>query len=112
MLILWRRSGQTLIVGEGVEIEVLESRHNRVKLGIVAPKTVSIVRGESRITREENLAAALSAGHKVIETLLKRLPARTVVSEASSSDIRCQNPDDSVTPKNLRTLVRPPDMKQ
>lgn len=74
MLILWRNSGQTLIVGEGVEIQVLDTRHNRVKLGIVAPGSVSIVRGEARITREENRAAALSAGRDVIETLLRRLP--------------------------------------
>jgi carbon storage regulator CsrA len=74
VLILWRCSGQTLFVGDGVEIQVLDTRHSRVKLGIVAPDTVSIVRGETRITREENLAAALGAGHDVIETLLRRLP--------------------------------------
>jgi carbon storage regulator len=85
VLILWRRSGQSVIVGEGVEIEVLESRHNRVKLGIVAPSAVSIVRGESRTTREENLAAALSAGHGMIETLLRRLPARQPAPDPSSS---------------------------
>ncbi len=76
MLIMWRREGQSLFVGEGVEIEVLDVRSNRVKLGIAAPKTVSIVRGEARITREENFVAALSTGPGVIEALLKRLPAR------------------------------------
>ena len=92
MLILWRRSGQTLIVGEGVEIEVLEARPNRVKLGIVAPKSVSIVRGESRITREENLAAALSADHSVIETLLRGLPSRSV-PELSNQEAQRQKTD-------------------
>jgi carbon storage regulator len=112
VLILWRRSGQTLIVGEGVEIEVLDARHNRVKLGILAPRTVSIVRGESRITREENRVAALSAGHSVIETLLKRLSSKTAPTAVSSSHTRRQNPDDALTAKNPRTLITPPDMKQ
>ena len=73
MLIMWRRSGQGFFVGEGVEIEILDSRANRVKLGIVAPDSVAIVRREARLTREENLAAALSAGPEMIQTLLRRL---------------------------------------
>jgi len=75
VLIMWRRCGQSFIVGEVVQIEVLESRANRVKLGIVAPDNVPIVRTEARLTREENLAAALSAGHDMIQTLLRSLPA-------------------------------------
>jgi carbon storage regulator len=72
VLIMWRRAGERLMVGDGVEIEVLEARPNRVKLGIVAPESVSIVRQEARITRDENLAAALGADRGMIETLLKK----------------------------------------
>ena len=57
MLIMWRRAGERLVVGEGVEIEVLDARANRVKLGIVAPESIAIVRKEAQMTREENLAA-------------------------------------------------------
>jgi carbon storage regulator CsrA len=71
---MWRRAGERFVVGEGVEIDVLDVRTNRVKLGIVAPDSVAIVRKEARMTREENLAAALSANHEMIETLLRRLP--------------------------------------
>ena len=93
MLILWRSSGQTLIVGEGVEIQVLDTRQNRVKLGIVAPDSVSIVRGEARVTREENRAAALSAGHDVIETLLRRLPQGVARPAREARDMRRQEVD-------------------
>jgi carbon storage regulator len=72
---MWRRAGESVIVGDGVEIEILEAKANRVKLGIVAPASVAILRKEIRITREENVAAALSAGHEMIETLLRRVPA-------------------------------------
>lgn len=70
---MWRRAGESVIVGDGVEIEILEAKANRVKLGIVAPASVPILRKEIRITREENVAAALSAGHEMIETLLRRV---------------------------------------
>jgi len=72
---MWRRAGESVIVGDGVEIEILEAKANRVKLGIVAPASISIVRKEIRITGEENVAAALSAGHEMIETLLRRVQA-------------------------------------
>jgi carbon storage regulator CsrA len=93
VLILWRCSGQTLTVGEGVEIQVLDTRQNRVKLGIVAPDSVSIVRGEARITREENVAAALSAGHDVIETLLRRLPQDAIRPPRQTREPRRQEVD-------------------
>jgi carbon storage regulator CsrA len=118
VLILWRSSGQTMTVGEGVEIQVLDTRHNRVKLGIVAPDSVSIVRGEARITREENRAAALSAGRGVIETLLRRLPQDATHPKREAPDTRRQEVDSlnsrasQIKPKNLRTFVAPPDMEQ
>jgi carbon storage regulator len=118
VLILWRNSGQTLVVGENVEIQVLDTRHNRVKLGIVAPASVSIVRGEARITREENRAAALSAGRDVIETLLRRLPQGVMRPKQEACDTHRQEVDSlnphaaEIETKNLRTLVAPPDMKQ
>ena len=72
---MWRRPGESLLVGEGVEIEVLEAKANRVKLGINAPASIAIIRKEARLTRDENLAAALSASSDMIETLLRHLPA-------------------------------------
>jgi carbon storage regulator len=77
MLIMWRRAGESFIVGDGVEVEILEAKPNRVKLGIVAPESVPIIRKEARLTREENVAAALSTGHGMIETLLRRVPQGT-----------------------------------
>ena len=58
MLILRRRAGESLLIGEDIEIEVLESGSWGVKIGINAPKTVSILRKELQMTREANCAAA------------------------------------------------------
>ena len=83
MLIMWRRAGESLLVGDGIEIEVLEAKPHRVKLGIVAPASVAIVRKETRITREENLAAALSADQGMIDTLLRRLPGAVPAADSA-----------------------------
>lgn len=58
MLILRRRAGEALLIGDDVEIEVLETGSWGVKVGIHAPRAVSILRKELRMVREANCAAA------------------------------------------------------
>jgi carbon storage regulator len=74
VLVVWRRAGQSVIIGEDTEIEVLDARANRVKLGIKAPASVAIVRKEAQLTRNENLTAAWSMDELSIKSLLSRLP--------------------------------------
>lgn len=55
MLILTRRTGETLMVGDEVEVTVLGVDGNQVRIGIKAPKNVSVHREEiyKRIQREK-----------------------------------------------------------
>lgn len=46
MLILTRKIGEVLLVGDDVEITVLNIRGNQVKLGVNAPKAISVHRKE------------------------------------------------------------------
>ena len=46
MLVLSRRRDQTLVIGDNVEVTVLEIKGGQVRLGINAPKAVSVHRGE------------------------------------------------------------------
>lgn len=46
MLILTRRIGETLVIGDDVNITVLGVKGNQVRLGINAPKDVSVHREE------------------------------------------------------------------
>jgi carbon storage regulator len=56
MLILTRRVGETLMIGDDVSVTVLEVKGNQVRIGINAPKDVSVHREEiyQRIQGEKN----------------------------------------------------------
>lgn len=46
MLVLTRKLGETLSIDGTIEVSVLAVSGNRIKLGIKAPRTVSVQRGE------------------------------------------------------------------
>ncbi len=46
MLILTRRVGETLMIGESVTVTVLAVKGNQVRVGITAPKDVAVHREE------------------------------------------------------------------
>lgn len=46
MLILTRRIGETLIIGDDVKITVLDVKGNQIRIGIDAPKSLSVHREE------------------------------------------------------------------
>lgn len=46
MLVLSRKLGEKLVIGDNIEIEIVKFAGNRVTLGIVAPRSVQVLRGE------------------------------------------------------------------
>jgi len=62
MLILARRIGESIMVGDQVEISVVDIKGDQVKLGIKAPPQVKVYRREVYAAiQQENLAAAAAA---------------------------------------------------
>ena len=58
MLILQRKAGESLLIGEAIEISVLSVEMGRVRLAIQAPKSVPILRSELKAAAEVNREAA------------------------------------------------------
>jgi carbon storage regulator len=60
MLILTRRVGETIMIGDSVTVTVLGVKGNQVRVGVNAPKEVAVHREEiyERIKREEAAGGA------------------------------------------------------
>lgn len=56
MLILTRRVGETLMIGDNVQVTVLGVKGNQVRIGVNAPKEVAVHREEiyERIKKEQS----------------------------------------------------------
>jgi carbon storage regulator len=69
MLILTRRVGETLMVGDDVTVTVLGVKGNQVRIGVNAPKNVAVHREEiyDRIQKEQSAdgAAATPKGDSI-----------------------------------------------
>jgi len=63
MLVLTRKSGEKITIGDDVVVKVLEIRGSQVKIGIEAPRGVAVHRSEiyDRIQEENLLAAGVEA---------------------------------------------------
>ena len=61
MLMIRRRSGESILLGDNIEIQVLEVAGNRVKIGISAPRDLLVLRKELRLTEELNREASQAA---------------------------------------------------
>ena len=73
MLVIRRRSGEAVLIGDDVELEVLEIGNSHVKLGIRAPRSITVLRKEIRTTAAENQAASRGIPLAAVEKLRGRL---------------------------------------
>lgn len=73
MLVIRRRPGETVLIGEDVEVEILEATPSHVKLGIRAPRSVTVLRKEVHLTCEQNREAAREIPPGAVELLCASL---------------------------------------
>ena len=61
MLVLSRRVGESVMIGDNVRVTVVDSRGDQIRLGIEAPRSIAVHREEVfRQVQDANSAAAAS----------------------------------------------------
>ncbi|MGN0597727.1 MAG: carbon storage regulator CsrA [Ruminiclostridium sp.] len=71
MLVVTRKTDESLIISDNIEITVLEITKERVKIGISAPKDVKIIRSELRDAQNANRESSEAVSPDAIQALLK-----------------------------------------
>lgn len=73
MLALSRRIGESIMIGNDVEITIIEVKGEQVRLGIRAPKNVAIHRKEIYLQIKESNQEVAESGAESIENISKLL---------------------------------------
>ena len=76
MLVLSRKIGEKLVIGDNITVVVSRVAGNRVTLGIEAPSEVRIIRGELHLDVDEAAPSARTAGgfHREADRLTAAMP--------------------------------------
>lgn len=75
MLILTRKKNETLRIGDDILVTIVDVQGDQVRLGITAPRDVSILRQELyEAVRDSNTQAALTVQNVDVLSLLKKMP--------------------------------------
>lgn len=56
-----RRAGETILIGDDIQVVIAHIGRSRVKVGIRAPRETIVIAQEVKLVRDENLAAAQGA---------------------------------------------------
>ena len=72
MLVIRRRVGEAILIGDDIELQITDISSNRVKIGIVAPRAVAILRKEIQLAAEQNVAASRSVNLETVAELLTK----------------------------------------
>ena len=74
MLVLTRRSSQSIVIGKDIVVTVLEVRGDQVRIGVSAPRDVDVHREEVFLELQEANRSAASPSPEAVEALGALLP--------------------------------------
>lgn len=72
MLVLTRKKEQSIIINDNVEFTILEIQGDQVRIGITAPKSVSIFRKEIFLEIQNENVKAAEAKNVSLDDILKK----------------------------------------
>jgi carbon storage regulator len=86
MLALSRKQGESIMIGNDVEITILDIRNDQVKIGINAPKQVGIYRKEIYLQIQDENKQAVSEDVRQNKNALEALLNKQTIFEENSSN--------------------------
>ena len=72
MLIITRRKGESLMIGDDIEITISKIEDGSVKIGINAPRSITILRKELYEQVEEENKAAINIDMNLLKNIRKK----------------------------------------
>lgn len=69
MLILSRKTGESFLIGNDIEITVLDIQSDKIRIGIDAPSDVLVLRKEVKEIKEENRIASCTVTKEKLKCL-------------------------------------------
>ena len=97
MLVLTRKIGEEIIIAGNIRISIVEVGPGRVKIGVVAPRTVSVDRAEIHEKKQE-----MPVGHRIEVPGLHNRIAETLLGSGSPRIA----PSDGATPLQLENRLK------
>jgi carbon storage regulator len=73
MLVLTRKSSQSIMIGDDIEVSVLSTTEGNVRIGIEAPREIAIFRKEIYLEIQQQHLATGSSARAEVDEALKRL---------------------------------------
>jgi carbon storage regulator len=74
MLVMSRRQGETILIGDEIEIVIAHIGRSRVKVGIRAPRQMLVIAREVKLIRDENVRAAGASGSDLASLIARLRP--------------------------------------
>jgi len=87
MLVLTRRLGETIVIGDDIVIKIVDIHGKQIRVGIEAPSEVSVYRGEiyDRIMQENKAAVKASAtDENAVAAKVKKILADKNIAKAEA----------------------------
>ena len=76
MLVLSRKLGESIVIGEDIHLTILDSQNGEVKIGIAAPKEISILRKEIYDEVKEQNKASAEVDLKSLGALIEKMKGK------------------------------------
>ena len=76
MLVLTRKSNQSIMIGDDIEVSVLAIMGEKVRIGIEAPRSIPVFRKEVYLEIQQEHVASAGSARAEVDDALKRLSSR------------------------------------